>query len=663
MPGSDSKGHWGKIRIILLSIAIVATILILTLISPTLEHRQLYVTNPQKFPLFENYNTDMEMKDPVIGFVRQVSESHYQQRPLYHPFELRIEADWEVKVTLYYKGDVKGEGSGKGDILSFALEEATIEALKGDMEYEDMNYARFKIDFLSPFRFSVIEYKGEAIELIGDLAPLREMDKQLIREKIDEAKQYLFRVIDENPHGGAHKYYYALDDEFENRVHCIYSSSLTFSLMRIYDYDQDEGIWDHIDELYQFISFMQNTNEKSKAYGGFHYSYYIDTDEKEQKYVVGTTSKTIFTLLELYERTGEKEYLEKAELGADWLLTMQKEDGTMKAQLRYDPETLKWYSVTKFSFLYNGQVLSALSRMYRATGNQEYYDAAEKIAEIFLEKIDEQGYYLGDEFRVPNPISSSWAILALFDFYKASNNESYMDIVLENSGELLGLQMEDSSDILTHGRWSGSMTTSGCGWLNEVYMELYNYCKGRGIGRCDDYKEAITKATRWILQHTYSEQNSYYLPNPGMAIGGAYWNQQNKYVRTDSVCHAVNAYAGIYSDLDDGTLISLPDVQLADLLEEARDKNQTLLEYKNTTMEYDMTLGPIEDALGAPIVNAQVTWEMKGGSKSEYTDSSGHVTFSIPEASKADIRETETFVVKIEATDDFEFKENLLQSG
>ena len=46
---------------------------------------------------------------------------------------------------------------------------------------------------------------------------------------------------------------------------------------------------------------------------------------------------------------------------------------------------------------------------------------------------------------------------------------------------------------------------------------------------------------------------------PEEAIGGIFWNYENRYVRTDSLCHGLNAYAGILDELEDGLLLSIPE--------------------------------------------------------------------------------------------------------
>ena len=89
--------------------------------------------------------------------------------------------------------------------------------------------------------------------------------------------------------------------------------------------------------------------------------------------------------------------------------------------------------------------------------------------------------------------------------------------------------------------------------------ETYRFCKEERGEDCDKYKQAVIKAIRWLIQNTYSEENTFSLKNPEKAIGGVFWNKQNKYVRTDSVCHALNGYIRIIDYLGDEPLLSVPE--------------------------------------------------------------------------------------------------------
>jgi uncharacterized protein YyaL (SSP411 family) len=243
--------------------------------------------------------------------------------------------------------------------------------------------------------------------------------------------------------------------------------------------------------------------------------------------------------------------------GADWLLTMQRKNGSMKPYIRLRGG--KWYHSTKESMLYNGQVLSALSRMYGATGDKKYFAAAQKIAERFVGKYKSDGCYVGDDYRKPNPISSSWMILALFDYFLVTDDQYYGDLVFACADNLLARQIDTPDDLYRHGRWRRSLSTSGNGWLNEVMSELFLYCMDHDMPECKKYKEAILKVSRWILQRTYTAETAWCVKNPQRADGGIFWNRHRRYVRTDSVCHGLNAWINIFPYLDEGIILTLPE--------------------------------------------------------------------------------------------------------
>ena len=358
-----------------------------------------------------------------------------------------------------------------------------------------------------------------------------------------------------------------MEDSFENRLHTIYTSTLTYTLLNLYELEKDDSLLEQALSCGKFILSMQNKEKESRAYGAFYYSYYLSPDEeienldvqgRENKFVVGTTSKTIFTLLRLYKLIGESKYLTSAELGADWLVTMQKSNGSMKPYIRYRDG--KWYHGTKESLLYNGQVLSALSKIYVVSKEEKYYEAAKRIAEYFSQKYEKAGRkYIEGEYRSKNPISNSWIVMSFLDFYKASKDNYYKKAIFDMSDLILENQQINPDDIFKYGQWNGAYSTSGNGWICEVMSEVYEFCREQDRNDCDKYKEGIVKVIRWIIQNTYSKENSSILKNPEKAIGGIFWNKENKYVRTDSVAHALNGYIGIINDLKEGLLISLPE--------------------------------------------------------------------------------------------------------
>ena len=529
----------------------------------------LWSSTRQETPLIEFPGGSERFRNLTIQFVRGVAENYFDGQPTLYPEELDIRGNWELDITIYHQGEIEGEGSGKGkdEILSLTLEKATQNALEErgqSLDKEDIKDVRFLVSFPDQ-AFSFIEYNGEGKELIENLVITRDLDKELILRKIEQGKEFLLRAVHEDEHG-FYKKYDALNDDFGSRLHTVYSASIIYTLLKIDDFDKDERISEGIPDWADFLLSMQSKDKET--YGAFHYSYYFKSGEKQPRFVVGTTALSIFTLLDLYDRTADSKYLESAILGGDWLTTMQKPDGWMKAYQEY--EDGEWVYGEKKSLLYNGQVLSALSRLYKVTGEKRYYDVAEKIALSFAEKVEKEGYYLGDDYRSKNSISSAWVVMSLLDFYKINQDEYYKNIIFESSSELLERQNQDVDNLLYYGTWDRAYSTSGNGWLAEVMVEMYKFYKEQNMDGRDKYKEAAIKVAFWIIQNTYSTENTFFLKEPQKAIGGSFWNYENRYVRTDSVCHAVNAYVGIIDDLEDGLLLSIPEKPFELILKELK---------------------------------------------------------------------------------------------
>ena len=497
-------------------------------------------------------------RDTAVQYVRAVAENYFDGQTTLSSSELEISGDWKINVTIYYEGEIRGAGEAKkgNTMLSLVMAEATRTALENgsqDLTVATIADARFLVS-LPNQSISFIEYNGEGKELLGNLVITRSLDKELLLQNIEQGKEFLLRALNKDKNG-FYKKYDTLNDDFGDRVYTVYSASIIYTLLKVYDFDGDERIQSGIADWSDFLLSMQSKDKKT--YGAFHYSYYFNSGEKEPRFVVGTTALSIFTLLDLYQRTGEAKYLTAAELGGDWLTTMQWDDGWMKPYKRYHDD--KWFHGVKKSLLYNGQVLSALSRLYDVTGEHKYYDTAEKIAQNFTERVEKEGSYLGDDYRSKNPISSAWVIMSLMDFYKVNPDDYYRDMILKCSSDIVSRQQLNTDKLLYYGTWQDAYSTSGNGWLDEVMMTVYKFDQEQGVTGADKYKQAAIKATWWIIQNTYSAENTFFLKEPQKAIGGSFWNYENLYVRTDSLCHALNADIALVNEMTDGELLSIPE--------------------------------------------------------------------------------------------------------
>lgn len=503
-------------------------------------------------------------RDRVVAFVREVAVRGPNVACALPLIAQRIAPPLEVVVSIYYEGELVGWGISADAELCVALTEATQRAVAASGPARSrVAEARFVVE-LTDHEYGLVEHEGKGVELVNGVVPVRVLDRAMLRRRIDEGKAYLLRVMDPEL-GGVHKYYYAPTDSFEDRLHTIYTASTIYTLLAIYAHDGDESLLQPIEGAAGFLLSMQRVAPNQPGHGAFHYSLDLEWWEREPRFVVGTTSKSIFALIDLHEFTGDPVYLDAAELAGDWLLTMQDDDGRVSSELRLDSNDT-WSVTERESLLYTGQVLSALSRLYEATADERYLDAASLTAGRLIAKVASEGCYLGDDYRSPNPISSSWVILSLFDFARASDDSTIRKTVFECADELLKRQIDDPDDVYRHGRWRASLSSSGNGWLAEVLSELYLDCPNRAPDGCARYHGAVVLLFRLLMQYTYGPENSFVVNNPAMAAGGLFWNTSDRSVRTDSVCHAMNAYVLMIDQLPDGVLVELPEPPLAERL-------------------------------------------------------------------------------------------------
>lgn len=511
-----------------------------------------------------------EFRNSVLHYVRKVAEHVVLSTPLPNPEILDkpwnsefAHTYWATKVTIYYQGKKLGQGKANLASLSKTIQTATEQALSqiSPTKIDAKGLARLKFhisfDYPPDRHYSFIEDKGRGLELLGDRVALRQLDAQLIKQRIHASQHYLLGVMHPEVHGFFKKYD-ASQDKRSNTLRTIYSASSLYTLLKLYHFNKDQQLEKNFRPIADFLLSMQITEGENA--GGFYYAYNVDTHIKTCRLVVGTASKTIFTLIDLYSFYKDERYLNAAKQAGDWLITMVKPDGRVVTEAIC--ERNHWQYNQHQSFLYSGQVLSALSRLYFVTKNPRYYENATKIAQRMVKEVNKQGAFVGDDFRAPNTISTSWVTMALVDYAKINKEQVYRDVIDKAATEILARQIYNLDDAYNHGRYLDTMTTSGNGWINEVLSELYHFCSSQGMANCKKYRDAIVLTSRWLLQNTYTEANSYDLKNPQHAIGGFMRNFISQTVRTDAVCHGLNSLINLIAILGPNNhqvLVTLPE--------------------------------------------------------------------------------------------------------
>lgn len=83
------------------------------------------------------------------------------------------------------------------------------------------------------------------------------LDKKVIVQKIKEGKNFLLKTEHPKKHG-FYKKYDVLNDDFGERLNVLYSSSIIFTLLKIYDFEKDRKILEKIPQWGDFLLSMQN---------------------------------------------------------------------------------------------------------------------------------------------------------------------------------------------------------------------------------------------------------------------------------------------------------------------------------------------------------------------------------------------------------------------
>ncbi|CEK09475.1 glycoside hydrolase family 76 protein [Legionella hackeliae] len=557
-----------KIKIILLSVLVSLPF-----------HLAHSYTSPNTSSQSIEVNQNQEFRDMVIAHVRSVANNVIVHTPL-AATQLDVLwnksyqiPNWSTEISVYYQGTKIGRGNAQGQDLAHVVQTATENALKNttlkQITGNELAQFRFKVsfDYYPTQTYSFIEFMKKGLELLGNRVAVRVLDVPTIKDQVANSQEYLLNVMHPSLHG-FFKFYDAGQDKPEEKLRTIYSASSLYTFLKLYKFNHDPKLEKNFKPIAKFILSMQVPSGPHA--GGFYYSYDPASSQKQCRVVVGTTSKTIFTLLELYRFYNDDSYLTAAKKAGDWLLTMVKPDGNVTPIAVC--KNNDWHVYDKQSFLYSGQVLSALSRLYAITQEKRYYNGATKVANHFKDEVKKQNIFVGDDFRPKNSISTSWVLMSMIDYAKINNDNTYLDIIRQTSAKLLSQQITDNHDAYTYGRYRDAITPSGNGWINEVMGVLYDFCQTTHFTDCNQYRKPMILTTRWLLQNAYTKANTYDVKNPERAIGGFITNFSTQTVRTDAVCHGVNSLLSLLAMVSDSTqpLLTVPERPLAEILPSLR---------------------------------------------------------------------------------------------
>lgn len=333
--------------------------------------------------------------------------------------------------------------------------------------------------------------------------------------------------------------------------------------------------------------------------GNFTYAYMPKTNETSSEYNILRHAGTVYSLLEFYRVTGDKELLNTAEAGLEYLLKAAKplkkgtdeflcvtEDNEVKlggnalaavaiaehvkatGDKKYLPQLLelvRWirsmqdedgnFAVHKIKYpsgeavkfeseYYPGEAMLALMRAYEITLDKKWLDTAEKAAQYII-NVRDKGLSPGEL------INDHWFLYALNELYEYSSNKAYAEHAWKIAQ---GIIDDQNGEGARYADWAGGYyknpRTAPAATRTEGLCAAYRIFKAAGMKAEAQAALAAAKAgIAFQLQTQFTPETVLYLDYPARALGGFHEDLTNYTIQIDYNQHNISAILSLYDIL------------------------------------------------------------------------------------------------------------------
>jgi len=512
----------------------------------------------------------------------------------------RIFYEYVVAVSFYRKGIAPLKGVGKGDALVTSLIEAISQVIKsGRLKLEDLDKIRIKIDifqdwerlFIPTYLFFKLRIKpgidGIGIKKGNKWAYI--LPSEMIERGIGRREFWMsIKSLQQLEGKGKLKFYRFRTLSFidvspgVSRSVDVYRANILLSGMKKRDllnaslrggewlvrhqrkdgrwwyiyypvtnsYSYDYNILRHAGTIYSLFQLYEVTYQKqflkaAKQGLDFLLKQVVITREKgneiayvsyNNKVKLGGTALTLLALLELQKIEEHNGYLKLIEKLGNFILSMQKDDGSFYSYYPYS------FSQRK-SVYYPGEATLALIRLYNFDHKKKWLHAAEKSARYLILK---RWRYMGIDIFIPH---DAWLMQALSELYMITKNKIYANYCFKMADFMVAYQYRANDNCPPDyiGGWLDFSTTPGVTPAAYRTEGLIGACKLAKFMNLSTkrYTNAVLLSANFLRQQQFREENSYYLPYPEKAKGGFRESLINHEIRIDYVQHAISSLLGV----------------------------------------------------------------------------------------------------------------------
>ena len=356
------------------------------------------------------------------------------------------------------------------------------------------------------------------------------------------------------------------------------------------------GESDLSDELFSSIVYGGNyLVNVTNTDGSFIYEYNAASDTENEGYNILRHAGTVYSMLQVYDETGDTHLLTAAESAIEFLLSFLKpfDNGSSQVIVYQDEVKLggnalaiialaehakvtdnkeyvgvmqglakfiefsqkdsgefiskRYYStgiIDSFvSQYYPGEAILALCRLYSLDGNETWLDVAEKATQYLIDQRK--------NIETVNLVHDHWLLMAMNELYRFRDNSSYFTHSMDLAESIMYQQRDGVNRISEQSEWLGSYYTppgtTSTATRSEALVAAYHLSNDFGErNMTEKILNAVDLGVKFQLTTQFTPDNIQSLPNPSKAVGGFHNTLTDYTIRIDYVQHNICSILGYY---------------------------------------------------------------------------------------------------------------------
>lgn len=239
-------------------------------------------------------------------------------------------------------------------------------------------------------------------------------------------------------------------------IYCEITGYAISTLVNFYRWTGQESYLDLAGQSANFLMGVQGLVNQGHLRGAISHGYSLPELDLNRQYYSFDSAMCLQGLLDLYNINPSSVLLESAQSLGDWLVDhMQQEDGSFLSM--FDETTDEKHHVNEDFFGDRGSLHAkhtiGLLKLWKATGNQRYHDAAQRVSDWVIRLQNEDGSIRATEYQeqvVSHP--HCYATEGLLYSYYATGSERYLEAARKAGEWLFKIQNRDGSINITYKR-------------------------------------------------------------------------------------------------------------------------------------------------------------------------------------------------------------------